>query len=592
MGGSLVALAVIGSLFASPASAGGGRAVIDRLLKAAAKSASGTAVADVSGTAGPDDAKLARFADRYLDALLQFEPTWGSAAGMHSYDGQLGDRSAAAIRRETNRLRAAYTEALAFDDKLLSPEARIDRELLESHSRARLLELEEVGAWERRPSYYDAAWSVWELALSPTVANAVAAAARLAAIPALLATARENLSQWARVPLEDGIVRFQLGLRYLDAVPQLFEPIAAAPGGADALRNLTEEVRAAQTAYRSFLEFLRTRREEKMPELIPLGEELFLHRLQYGELVESSVDRILQVTELEMRRLQNELATLARTADSSWSIPDLLDDLPKDVPASTQAPLEARAIVEGIRSFARRQSLVTSPEPSGVEIHEVPPALRDCTVSFVDAPGAFGDSQESPRWFLAADGRGEDALSRTLLKLHAAEDVFPGRALEDESLGANPSRARRLLRSICFHEGWAHYSPAWLIAEGYGAGDPRLTGAVDDDALLTACRCVVAIRLHCRGMGIIQAEEYFEREAFLSRETARREARLAAMDLDSALPAIGSLALGKLQSDLRQAARDKKETFSPGRFHDELLRAGELPIRLHRERLGVAGSTL
>src|SRR5262249_51525256 len=101
-------------------------------------------------------ARFQKVTDEYFAEAFSFEPTSGSAAGIHQYDGKLEEYSASRVAAHVqtlhgllDRVVALWPErvALTFDDL-------IDLEALESRIRADLLEWETLGFQMQNPMTY------------------------------------------------------------------------------------------------------------------------------------------------------------------------------------------------------------------------------------------------------------------------------------------------------------------------------------------------------------------------------------------------------------------------------------------------------
>src|SRR5438045_2106603 len=76
------------------------------------------------------DAKLASAIDAFLTPYFAFRPTFGVELGLHEYDGQVPDRSPAAIQAEIARLHAANDTFGAFAPATLSKQRQVEREVV------------------------------------------------------------------------------------------------------------------------------------------------------------------------------------------------------------------------------------------------------------------------------------------------------------------------------------------------------------------------------------------------------------------------------------------------------------------------------
>jgi len=81
---------------------------------------------------GGEDDLYVNIARAYFDLGFQLNPTGATCAGVHTYDAQLGDYSAAAWQRELAIDRQYLTKLAGLDKAKLSPEVAIDEKILEN----------------------------------------------------------------------------------------------------------------------------------------------------------------------------------------------------------------------------------------------------------------------------------------------------------------------------------------------------------------------------------------------------------------------------------------------------------------------------
>lgn len=164
----------------------------------------------------------------------------------------------------------------------------------------------------------------------------------------------------------------------------------------------------------------------------------------------------------------------------------------------------------------------------------------------------------------------------------AVHECFPGHFVTDGWLKRVPSMTRRLCMSGTSLEGWAHYAEQMMVEEGFAADDPMLRIGQLQDALWRNARFLVAIGLHTQGMTLEEASTFFQREAHLPQVIAEMEAKRAMTDPDVVTYTLGKLQFLKLRDDLR---KKQGPAFTLKGFHDAVLGAGVLPVKLLREEL-------
>jgi len=131
-------------------------------------------------------------------------------------------------------------------------------------------------------------------------------------------------------------------------------------------------------------------------------------------------------------------------------------------------------------------------------------------------------------------------------------------------------------------EGWALYCEQMMLDEGLHNKDPRFRLAQLQMALLRACRYLVAIRMHTRGMTVAQAAAFFEKNAYQTYHNAEVEALRGTDDPGYLRYQLGKLMILKLREDLR---RKEGAAFNLGEFHNAFLSEGAIPVPLIRRAM-------
>src|ERR1700744_536666 len=159
-------------------------------------------------------------ADQYFsDVYFHFAPTVGTSAGLHQYDTQHEDYSAANIQKQIADLHIYEKKVEAIDPSALDASVAADREILLNNIRSQLLTLEVIRPWEKNPDIYSsgitgAAFVIMERPYAPTNARLKALVEREKLMPQVLVEARKNLKNPPRVYTEvaleqiDGLVSF------------------------------------------------------------------------------------------------------------------------------------------------------------------------------------------------------------------------------------------------------------------------------------------------------------------------------------------------------------------------------------------------
>jgi uncharacterized protein (DUF885 family) len=224
--------------------------------------------------------------------------------------------------------------------------------------------------------------------------------------------------------------------------------------------------------------------------------------------------------------------------------------------------------------------------------------MRATTFASMDTPGPFEKSTEAyfyvtlpdPSW---PESRREQLLeffSAPLISNTSVHEVYPGHYVQFLNNRLNPDKVRALYASGANAEGWALYCEQMMLDEGLHNGDPKYRLAQLQMALMRACRYLVGIKMHTKGMTVEQAESFFQTNAYLTPHNAEVESFRGTEDPGYLRYQLGKLMILKLREDVR---RKQGAQFDLGQFNDAFLREGALPIRLiRRDMLGSDGPLL
>ncbi len=550
----------------------------------------------VAPTAGDSSARLNSIADAYLRGYYAFNPTEATAAGLHEYDAQLESRSRESVNREVGRLRASLAELSRVPEWRLAPEAHYDYLVLQSHARARLLELEDVRMWQRDPNVYQnlvaaSVDNILKRNYAPVEQRLDAVLARERQTERLLTEARENLQSPPRIYTETAIKQARGGVEFFSrVVPQMFERAGGGRLSAARRAEFAASNDGVIAALRSFVEWLQNDLLPRSTGDYAIGAENFRKKLLYEEMVDAPLATLVRDGEQELRRTQDAMRALAEEIAPGRGIRGALQTLEREHPSADGLVGETRAELGRIRAFVRTAEITTMPANEYLLVAETPEYERALNFASMDAPGAFervaGESfyyVTPPDPALSAQQIEEHLghFNRYSLTITSINEAYPGHYYQLLKLRESPppSRVRAALASSSFVEGWAHYCEQMMLDEGFGGNNPKLRLAQLDAALLRLCRYVVGIRLHTAGMSYEEGVEFFMREGYLARTNAEREARGGTLDPTYLVYTLGKMEILKLREEWRA---QMGESFRLMDFHDRLLSYGMPPVRILR----------
>ena len=528
----------------------------------------------------------------FVDLYLQQNPTLATSLGEHRYDGLLADLSARGVEAGAQRYEDLLVRLQAIDPAALAAADRLEHALLEGRLRAELLERREIRTQARNPMVYglEVSFGLLELVVRPFAPAAErmrSAAGRLRAVPALLEAARANLQRPPEVFTRTGLEIARAGAEFVaHDYSEAFGPVSDLD-----LRADFESARAeAASALREFVAWMETALLPRSDGEFALGEDRLMRKLQYEELLDVPLARVLALGEEELERQRAELVRLAGEVLPGATPREAVAALARQHPRADEVVPEAERLLQEALAFLRAHAVVTLPDGPPPEVDPTPPFYR-FTFASMHPAGPFEKNATDSYYYLTLPepdwppGRVEQHLAefnRWLLPIVTLHEVYPGHYLQALALRQPGPGLRRVIPVASYVEGWAHYCEQMMLEEGYGGGDARLRIMQLKDSLLRLCRLVAAVRLHTSRMTLDQATRLFVEKAFMEPLPARQEAERGAYDSTYLVYALGKMQMLKLRDDVRAAEGTR---FSLRDFHDRVLAEGVLPLPLLRRAL-------
>lgn len=535
------------------------------------------------------DERFSETVEEYLKGLWRFVPSWASRAGLHEYDGQVGERSREAIQEEIRHLHSFLRRLEAFASHLLDPNTRLDREFLLSRLRLALLELEEIRRWQKDPRFYSQEMDLSNLLLreaTPLAERMKAIVCRLERFPALLSAAKANVTD-PQAPFVQTAIRSFTGF-----APFFLGELAATVKQVHsrALKARFQKVaRQAAAVTEAYARYLKDKVLPQAANRYAIGAEIFARMLLYGEMVDTPLGELRAIAEAEKRRLQTKIAQAAAQLSPGLSPAEALEKISQDYPAPEQLTAVAQAQLSGLKAFLQEKDLVTMLDGDCV-VREAPP-FRRWNPAYLWPPGPFETVSTIGLYFImpveptwSREEKEGYLRANNFYALHntTAHETFPGHYLQSLHARRAPTKVQKLFSCYSLHEGWAHYGEEMILDEGFAEGDSRYRLEQLRDALMRVARFRCALGLHTEGWSVAQAEEYFKKEAYQDPVNARLQAVRGTFDPGYLNYTLGKLMILKLREDFRQ---EQGGAFRLKQFHDALLAHGTLPVPLLRKML-------
>jgi len=540
------------------------------------------------------DAMFDKLADRYFsEVVFRYSPEAGTQAGFHQYDALLASGARSEIQAQTAALRGFETEVAAFDVRGLSAFAAADHELLLNQIRGQLLEIETIRGWEKNPDIYSSGaagviFVIMSRNYAPAAERLKSVIARERLIPRLFQSAHENLTNPPRVYTEvaleqvPGIVSF-----FQNDVPAAFKTVTDQA----LLAEFHQSNQAVIDALQAYQTWLKNDLLPKSTGDFRIGAENYRKKLLYDEMVDTPLDRLLEVGYENLRHNQEWFRRVAAEIDPKRTPQQILEELESDHPEPGKLLDTFRGVLGGLREFIEQHHIITIPSPVPPIVEETPPFMRALTTASMDTPGPYENVAKEAFFNVTLPDAGWPAkdieeymqgFNRGTIISTAVHEVFPGHYMQFLWLKQVPTKVRKLSGCSSNAEGWAHYTEQMMLDEGYGNGDRKLRLGQLQDALLRNARFIVGIKMHTGQMTFDEAVEFFVKEGYQVRPVAEKEAKRGTSDPTYLVYTLGKLQILKLREDYK---KKKGAQFSLQEFHDSFIKQGTPPIKIVRRAM-------
>lgn len=558
--------------------------------------------ASLAGCSAHSSSRLDAVGEAYLKETFAADPGAGTAAGLHEYDGRAIDLSDAALRNHRAELVTLRARTKSVIDGPTTPmEEKLQTRALAAAMDSELWKFHQMRAYTRNPMTYAGAIDASIYAkrdFGPKPERLKSAIGVLKGSAGVVAAARQNLDAvLPKVYVETAIKIAEGQAEFAEG--DLVKGFADVPD-AGLQARLKQAAADAASAMRGYAAWLKS---EKLPTAktdFAIGRESFAAMLRDQELITQTPEEILAIGLKELERKKAAFEAAAREIDSSKSAAAVWEAVQHDHPTPQTLISDTKAHLAEIRKFLVDRNIIRFPTNQEVIVDETPAFLRATSFASMDSPGVFEtkateafyyvtppetswDAAKTEEWMTAFNYYTTDVVS-----IHEA---LPGHFVQALHLKASDVRgAPRYVGSYAFIEGWAHYTEQMAIDEGFPpaglATDPKASAkyrmAQASEALLRVCRLVAAIRMHCQGQTLDEATRFFTENCYYPEQPARSEAERGSYDPGYCLYTVGKLQMFKLREDWR---KQEGAAFSLARFHDEVLKHGQPPVRLLRERM-------
>ena len=549
--------------------------------------------------AGSGDAAFRHLAGEIIEYTYKQNPSNATNLGIHKYDDLIADYSAAAVKADTEAIKAFRTRLNDVDAEALSLEAQLDLEQTKQTLDGMLLRNDVIRGWAKDPDLYSSgitndAFVMISRTFAPPEQRLKSLIAREKLMPNALAEARKNLENPPRVYTEIAIEQLDGNRDFFDRdVPAAFAEVKDAALLAE-FKTANGAVIAALNDYKVWLQ------NDLLPRSngsFAYGADTYQKVLAADEMITTPLADLLSIAEEDLKRNQQAFAEAAGKIDPTKPPMEVLADVAKDYPPPSELLAVTQNNLDGLAQFVRDKQIIDLPPAPPARVVETPPFLRATTSASMDTPGPFEKvateayfnmTLPDPTW---PKEEQDDFMSQwygPAISNVSVHEVWPGHYVQFLYAKDYPSDVRKVFGAASNFEGWAHYCEQMMLDEGLHADDPRYRLAQVQDALLRDVRFIVGIKMHTQGMTIEQAQDMFANEAYQPEPVAESEAKRGTSDATYGYYTMGKLMILKLREDYKAkmgAAYSLKD------FHDTFIKLGPLPLPLIRKAmLGETGN--
>jgi uncharacterized protein (DUF885 family) len=548
-----------------------------------------------------EDARLTAFFKAYLEEEFRQRPVAATALGDHRFDDRLDDVSGRARAGWTERYRKTLAELpKAVDYKRLSRAGQIDYEIFR-HDLTRTVWLDEnTKPFEDDPRTYntyisDCTYLPLTQSTLPRAKNVQNCAARMAAIPRVVAAAKEALKNPPRVFVETAIRQNRGAIAFYES--GIYELAGETPQLSE-LKPVAAKVLPALKDYQKFLE------EDLLPRAKGewrIGKERFARKLELELDAGLTAEQVLRDAEADFERVEREMYVVARqlwsgTQSGKALPPDdvegrretirrVLAELNKEHARPEDLVRDAKVLVDRIKTFIRDNDILRLPKPDRCRVLEMPEFRRGNTTAYLD-PAPPLDAKANSVYAISPPPRDWDArqvdsylqeYNSRMMSLLTIHEAYPGHYVQLEYSNRHPSLIRRVLYSGVFAEGWAVYTEQMMLDQGYGKGDLALRLNQLKWYLRTVANAALDYKMHCTDMTDEEVLAFLTQQAFQSEgEALGKLVRAKQTSCQLSTYFVGRMAFYRLRQAIERELGDR---FELGRYHEAVLDHGTLPVK-------------
>lgn len=493
-----------------------------------------------------EDQKFEVFAKSLFRKVLDLDPQKASYLGFHEYDGRIIPISNESLKMQNEVCSSLLKQIDEFDRESLSSVNRFDLDTARWGLESWLFSFNEMKTYKHDPMQYVYLFSSLHGYIGRNYAPFDERFASInnviRAVPEVLEEAAKQLDSKLPNVLCDFAISFSKGYKTF-FTGELQNVINANSKNETLQSEYKELVAKAIAAIDKFIEFLKTSADAECRSNI-LGEQLYSRMLQVNEHIDLPVQELKVMAQQELERLQKQIKVLEERYASEESI----FQIEHEHPTPESLVKDTTDTLSELVDFIRDKDIVYLPERLNCIVDEMPKYMNfgfaamdtagpfeksDESYYYVNLPDADWDSEKTEEWMTQ--------FNYPTLKLISIHEAYPGHYTHFLNANKFSTDVSKLFMSYSYVEGWAHYTEEMMLEQGYGTNDYKTEVGMLLEALIRCCRFVVSIGIHCEGMTLEEAKDFFIKNAYMAEATAEQEAKRGEFD-----PGYLNYTLGKI----------------------------------------------
>ncbi len=522
----------------------------------------------------------------FFDEFLLAYPVSATHVGDHRFDNRWPDLSGRGRLTRVALLRRWRAQFVAPADITLTPDERVDRQILLETLDAYLFEEEMLREETWNPLFYveligSGLFALLAREYAPWKHRGEAFVGRLRHLHSVTAAARENLLGGPDRPVSR--LHTEIALEHLAGIPEIIdEAVRTADRNRydeDAFQLPSRFDEAVPLATTALDELRRCLERDVLPRARGdgrLGPDLYARKLRHVLASDLSPEELSARATRDASVVRAEMARLARQLWPAWMADaPLPEGRPNAEDAMVRAVLDAigrqhrgpdelldycTREVARIARFVRRNQMIGLPrEP--LDVTWTPTFMRSLGGAFLDPPGPLEKGQKSLFWITppGSDWSAERVESYLredndrMLRLLCIHEAVPGHYVQLHWSNRCPSLVRSIFGSGAFIEGWAVYVTQAMMDVGYGRRDPALLLTHWKFYLRSIVNALLDVGIHAGSMTEDEAMRLMVETGYQEEQEARAKwtrARLTSTQLSTYYA--GSAELWNLELEARR----------------------------------------